>query len=168
VSGATASARIRPCSPQDAAAVAAIYAYYIRETVVTFEETPVSAAAMARRIEEIATSLPWLVWDESSAVLGYAYAAPWKQRSAYRFTAETTVYVAENRRGRGIGGELYAALLDELRGRGLHSAVGCIALPNPASIALHEKLGFKEIGRFEEAGWKFGRWVDVGYWQVML
>lgn len=168
MSGASGSGTIRACTTQDAAAVAAIYDYYIRETVITFEEKPVPADEMARRIDDVVARLPWLVWDENGAVLGYAYAAPWKQRSAYRFTVETTVYVAADRRGRGIGRKLYAALLDELRGRGLRSAVGCIGLPNRASIALHEKLGFREIGRFVEVGRKFGRWVDVGYWQLML
>lgn len=168
MSGVAEAAVIRPCSPQDAPAIAAIYDHYVRETVVTFEETPVPADEMARRIEDVTARFPWLVWEESGAVLGYAYAAPWKQRSAYRFTVETTIYLAADNCGRGIGRKLYGALLDEIRGRGLHCAVGCIALPNPASIALHEKLGFREIGRFPEVGWKFGRWVDVGYWQLVL
>ncbi len=108
------------------------------------------------------------MWDDGGAVVGWAYATAWKARSAYRFSVETTVYVAASHQGRGIGAALYGALLGDLRGRELHSAVGGIALPNPASVALHEKLGFKKIAHFAEVGRKFDRWVDVGYWQLIL
>jgi phosphinothricin acetyltransferase len=159
---------IRACEALDAAAIAGIYNHYVRETVVTFEETPVAADEMARRIADIGAKFPWLVAEHAGAVVGWAYATPWKTRSAYRFSVETTVYVAEGHYGRGIGAALYRALIDQLTRRQVHSVVGGIALPNPASIALHEKLGFKKIAHFAEVGWKLGRWVDVGYWQLLL
>jgi phosphinothricin acetyltransferase len=108
------------------------------------------------------------VWEENSVVVGYAYGSPWKQRSAYRFSVETTIYMAPSHTGRGIGTALYRSLLADVRALRFHCAVGCIALPNSASIALHENLGFEEIGRFREVGRKFDRWVDVGYWELIL
>ena len=159
---------IRECTTADAAAICAIYNPYVRETVITFEEAPVSAAEMAQRIAEVTARLPWLVAEEQGAVVGYAYATPWKVRSAYRFSVEATVYVAPGHMGRGVGTELYRALLAGLRPLGVHCAVGGIALPNEASVALHEKLGFKKIGQFVEIGRKFDRWVDVGYWELIL
>ena len=159
---------IRACTAADAAAIAEIYNHYVRETVVTFEETPVAAAEMAQRIADVSGRYPWLVWDDGGGAAGWAYATPWKTRSAYRFSVETTVYVAASHHGRGIGGTLYRALIDDLRERHVHSAVGGIALPNPASVALHERLGFRKIAHFAEVGRKFDRWVDVGYWQLIL
>ena len=159
---------IRVCRAGDATAIAEIYNHYVRETVVTFEEAPVSAAEMAQRIADVSARYPWLVWDDGGAVVGWACATPWKTRSAYRFSVETTVYLAASHRGRGIGGALYRALIDDLRARDVHSAVGGIALPNPASVALHEKLGFRKVAHFAEVGRKFDRWVDVAYWQLIL
>ena len=159
---------IRVCTSADAAAIAEIYNHYVRETVITFEETPVSAAEMAQRIAQVGERFPWLVWEESGAVVAYAYATEWKPRASYRFSVESTVYVEAEHQGRGFGSKVYYALLEELGRRDLHSIVGGIALPNPASVALHEKLGFEKIAHFAEVGWKFDRWVDVGYWQLLL
>lgn len=159
---------IRPCTVGDAAAVCDVYNHYVRNTVVTFEETAVSAEEMAGRIETTVRRFPWLVHEERGAVIGYAYASPWKTRSAYRFAVESTIYLAPGCTGRGIGTGLYSALLAELRARSLHCAIGGIALPNPASVALHEKLGFEPVARFAEVGWKFGAWIDVGYWERIL
>jgi len=159
---------IRACQPSDSSQVCVIYNHYVRETVVTFEEEPVADGEMARRISEVTERLPWLVWDQGGAIAGYAYAAPWKPRSAYRFSVEGTVYVSPGFTRRGIGTQLYQALIADLRGRSVHSILGGIALPNPASIALHEKMGFSKIGEFREIGYKFGRWVDVGYWELVL
>jgi len=150
----------------DAPRIAAIYNHYVRDTVVTFEEQPVADAEMARRIAETTATYPWLVWEDGGAVAAYAYASSWKRRSAYRFAAESTIYAAPEAAGRGIGSQLYPALLARMRAAGLHCAIGGISLPNPASIALHEKLGFVPIGRFREVGFKQGRWVDVGYWEL--
>ena len=159
---------VRACRTADAGAIAVIYNHFVRDTVVTFEEQPVAADEMARRIVEITERYPWLVYEHAGAVVGWAYATAWKTRSAYRFSVETTIYVAPDRHGQGIGAALYAALIAELRAQHVHSAVGGIALPNPASVALHEKVGFGKIAHFREVGWKLGRWVDVGYWQLLL
>jgi phosphinothricin acetyltransferase len=123
---------------------------------------------MARRIGGVTEKWPWYVWEEQNAIAGYAYAGIWKERSAYRFSVESTVYVAENRLRRGIGAALYRALLPELKLRGAHYVIGGIALPNHASVGLHERLGFEKIGHFKEVGFKHGRWVDVGYWTLIL
>jgi len=160
-------AAIRACATADAPAIAEIYNHFVRDTVVTFEEIPVSADAMARRIEDIGARFPWLVWEDDGAVIGYAYASAWKSRSAYRFAVESTIYLTTSRHRSGIGTQLYGALLAEVKVRGFHTAVGGIALPNPASIALHEKLGFTKIGQFVEVGRKLDRWIDVGYWQLI-
>ena len=159
---------IRAALTNDAAAIAEIYNHFVRHTVVTFEEVPVAVKDMAQRILDVSERLPWLVWEDGGVVVGWAYATAWKARSAYRFSVETTVYVAASHQRRGVGDALYGKLIEELRARKLHSAVGGIALPNPASIALHEKLGFKKIAHFAEVGRKLDRWVDVGYWQLIL
>jgi len=160
---------LRAATAADAAAIAAIYNHYVLNTVVTFEEAAVPAAEMAERITDTLTAeLPWLVWDEAGKVLGYACASKWKSRCAYRYAAEATVYLDHEATGRGIGTRLYSALLDEIRKGGLHGVIGGVALPNPASVALHEKLGFVKIGQFKEVGWKFDQWIDVGYWQRIL
>ena len=159
---------IRSATAADAAGIATIYNHHVIGTAVTFEEDPVSVTEMARRITEIAARFPWLVCEADGAIAGYAYASPWKTRSAYRYSVETSIYVAQTHLAGGVGGRLYAALLDELRGRGLHVAIGGISLPNDASIRLHERLGFVKVGHFAAVGWKLGRWVDVGYWQLRL
>ena len=154
---------IRTCDLSDAPRICEIYNHYVRETVITFEEEPVAEREMAQRINDVTEGLPWLVWEESGSIVGYAYATPWKARSAYRFSVESTVYLSRSFARRGIGTRLYQSLIADLRSRGVHCAVGGIALPNPASIALHEKLGFSKIGQFKEIGRKCGQWVDVGY-----
>jgi L-amino acid N-acyltransferase YncA len=160
---------IRQAVPTDAEAIARIYNHYIGDTVITFEEEPVSCSEMAERIAEVSSaSLPWLVAEQDGTVLGYAAASKWKGRSAYRFSAETTIYLAPNCLGRGIGTCLYQLLLKQLKDLGLHVAIGGIALPNAASLALHEKLGFRKVAQFVEVGFKFRRWIDVGYWQLTL
>ena len=160
---------VRHATAADAAAVASIYNHYVTDTIVTFEEEPVSAAEMASRIDEVqAGSLPWLVAERDGAVVGYAYATKWRSRFGYRFSVEVTVYLAADQGGRGTGSKLYESLLAELRERGFHAAMGGIALPNDASVALHEKFGFKKVAHFDEAGIKFDRWIDVGYWQLLL
>jgi len=159
---------IRPGRASDASSICEIYNHYVRESVVTFEEEPVTEDDMAQRIEKVIAGFPWLVWDEDGVVAGYAYAAPWHIRSAYRYTAESTIYLAPVFTARGIGSQLYAALLRALRRRKTRCVIGAIALPNPASVALHEKLGFAKVGEIRDMGWKLGRWVDVGYWQLQF
>jgi L-amino acid N-acyltransferase YncA len=162
----TSGTLIRPCVHADVPRVCEIYNHYVRETVVTFEEEPIGVAEMGRRIAEVRQRFPWLIVEAEGRIAGYAYASLWKARSAYRFAVESTIYMAPECLGRGLGTTLYAELLDTLPDCDVHRAVGCIALPNAASVALHEKLGFSKIGIFDEVGWKFGRWVDVGYWEL--
>jgi L-amino acid N-acyltransferase YncA len=160
---------VRSASPADAEAIARIYNYYVANTVITFEEEPVPAPAMAARVAEVqALALPWLVAEVDGKVVGYAYASKWKVRSAYRHSVETTIYLEHGHEGRGIGQTLYAALLPLLRARGIHVAIGGAALPNAASVALHEKLGFQHVATFREVGFKHERWIDVAYWQIVL
>lgn len=160
---------IREVAPSDAGGIAEIYNHYVAETVVTFEEEPVAAQEIARRIEEVrSASLPWLVAEEDRRVIGYAYATRWRTRTGYRFSVEVTVYLAPDSGGRGVGSKLYGRLFPLLQERGVHAVMGGIALPNDASVALHEKFGMQKVAHFQEVGFKLGRWIDVGYWQRTL
>jgi phosphinothricin acetyltransferase len=167
--GATVLAALRPATAADAEALARIYNPYILDTIITFEETVITAAEMERRVAEVdGYGHPWLVAEQAGAVVGYAYATRWRTRHAYRFAVESTVYLGPGATGRGIGTQLYEALFEALRQRGTHAVIGGIALPNDASVALHEKLGMRKVAHFPEVGFKFGRWIDVGYWQRNL
>lgn len=161
---------VRPAETADAVAIANIYNYYVVNTVVTFEEEVVPVAEMSRRIEAVRSAgLPWLVAvDRTAGVVGYAYAGPWKPRSGYRYSVEIAIYLAPEWAGRGIGTRLYGVLFATLQQRGIHAVVGGIALPNEPSVALHEKFGLTRVALFREQGLKFGRWIDVGYWQRLL
>ena len=160
---------LRPATPADAAAIAAIYNHYVVHTVVTFEEEVVTETDMAQRITEVlGAGRPWFVWEENGRILGYSYASTWKTRCSYRFSLETTVYLDKDATQRGLGTKLYTALIDALRATKVHVLIGGIALPNAGSVALHEKLGFQKIGHFKEVGWKFDQWIDVGYWELVL
>ena len=159
---------LRDVTVDDARTICDIYEHYVRETIITFEEEPVSTEEMKERIRRVTDSFPWLAYEMHGKVVGYAYADKWKSRSAYRFAVESTIYVDPRYTGQGIGRQLYGALIPELRLRSLHSVVGGIALPNPASIALHEKMGFVKVAHFKEVGWKFDQWIDVGYWELVL
>jgi len=159
---------IRSVLPEDAPRIAEIYNHYIEQTAITFEEQPVSFDEVARRIAEITQGLPWVVYTDHGTVSGYCYASPWRSRSAYRFSVESSIYVAPSFGGRGVGTALYEHLLDDLKARGLHAVMGGITLPNEVSVRLHEKLGFRKVGQFQEVGFKAGRWRDVGYWERLL
>lgn len=153
----------------DAEAVAGIYNYYITQTVITFEEEAVCSAEICQRFQDVQSfSLPWLVAERAGEVVGYAYADKWKGRCAFRFSTEITVYVHPCKLGSGIGPRLYSQLLPALRERGSHVAIAGIALPNDGSRVLHEKFGFTKVAHFQEVGFKFNRWIDVGYWQLIL
>jgi phosphinothricin acetyltransferase len=160
---------IRDATLDDAAAIAAIYNPYVAQTCITFETDTVSEVEMRERIVEVAAArLPWLVAIKDDAIVGYAYASKWKGRCAYRHSAETTVYLDPSSKGKGIGRAIYAALIGRLRAGGMHAVIGGIALPNEASIALHERLGFEKVAHFKQVGFKQDRWIDVGYWQLLL
>lgn len=150
-------------------AIAAIYNHYVENSVVTFEETPISAQDIQQRIALVQNDdLPWIVAIEGDKLVGYAYATRWKARSAYRYSVESTVYLTPAQQGKGVGTLLYQALISELKVLEINSVIGGITLPNPASVALHEKLGMKQVAHFEKIGYKLGAWQDVGYWQMNL
>lgn len=160
---------IRPALPSDASAIAAIYNHYILTTTISFEEILIDGAEIAMRMTNVlAAGFPYLIAEEDGIVTGYAYATAWRARPAYRTSVETSVYLSNGTHARGTGTLLYRALLDQLRRDGFHLAIGGIAQPNAASVGLHEKLGFMKVAHFSEVGYKFGRWVDVGYWQLRL
>lgn len=187
---ADAVGAIRPATVADAAAIAAIYAPYVTDTFISFEQTPPDAAEISRRMTSD-PSLPWLVVTlgasvddpsesttsggadsgSSSAgdrVVGYAYASQHRPRAAYRWAADCTVYLAGDHQRAGYGRRLYTALLDELRNLGYTNVFAGIALPNAASVGVHEALGFSRVGVFRRIGYKAGRWYDVGWWQLEL
>ena len=161
---------IRSAIAADAQAICAIYNHFILQSAVTFEEMAITPDDMAARIDAISGPgrLPFLVAELDGAVAGYAYAAPWKARSAYRHTVESSVYIAPGFAGMGMGSRLYQALLQHLREREVHAVLAGIVLPNSASIGLHEAFGFARVGQLREVGKKFGQWMDVGYWQLLL
>lgn len=160
--------KLRSADIDDAGEICRIYNHYVMTTSISFEEMEVEPADMARRIGDVTQHLPWLVAENEGVIVGYAYATKWRVRSAYRFSVETSVYLAQEARGQGIGVLLYEALLEELRRLGVHAVIGGIAQPNEASVRLHEKMGFRKVAMFEQVGFKNGRWVDVGYWQKLL
>ena len=159
---------IRLAEAADAAGVLAIYAPVVRETAISFELEPPSLEETHERMRSLQTRLPWLVYADGPAIWGYAYADRFRARAAYQWSAEVTVYVSPERQRRGVARALYASLLAALRLLGYRNAFAGIALPNPASVALHEALGFRPAGLFRAAGFKFGRWHDVGWWQLEL
>jgi len=160
---------IRSATGDDAEDVTRIYNHYISDTCVTFETEPVAASDTAQRITStMAIPLPWLIAESSGKILGYAYASEWMGRCAYRFSVESTIYLDPHHTAKGVGTKLYLALIDAIRATSMHSMIGGIALPNEGSVKLHERLGFRKIGHFEEVGYKQDRWVDVGYWQLKL
>ncbi len=159
---------IRAATGHDGPSLASIYNPHIIDLVTSFEYAPLDGAEMARRVDTITARYPWLVYEDGEAILGYAYASRWKEREAYHYCAETTIYLRQGAEGRGIGTQLYTELLRVLPAHDVKIAIGCIALPNDASVALHEKLGFEKVGHFPAVGFKFDRWIDIGYWRKAL
>lgn len=166
----SASLHIEPATPADAAEIAALYAHHVLHGTATFEIEPPDAAEIAARMDRLrAAGMPWLVArDADGTLLGYAYAGPFHARAAYRHTAENTIYIRHDRLGRGIGTALLAALLRACEAAGLRQVVALIAGTEPASIALHAKAGFAEVGRLRSVGRKHGQWIDVLYMQRAL
>ena len=165
----TDTAVVRPTAEADLDAIAAIYAHYVHSSAVTFHtEAPPAEDWRQRLLSAAETRHPWLVSEVDGEVVGFAYASAFRPRQAYALTAETTVYIRPETVGRGLGRPLYARLLDEATERGFHLAVAGITLPNDASVALHEGVGFEPVGVFREVGHKLGAWHDVGWWQRAL
>lgn len=152
----------------DAAAIQAIYAPVVRDTAISFEIEPPSVAEMAERIAATLPIFPYLVLAEAEEIVGYAYAGRHASRAAYRWSADVSIYVASGAHRTGGGRQLHTSLLGILRRQGFHRAFAGIALPNDASVGLHEALGFRAVGVYEQVGYKHGAWRDVGYWQISL
>jgi len=161
---------IRSVTLKDAEVLTEIYNHYILTSGATFEENEISSDVMLTRIQSIhfEKGYPYLVFEENGRIVGYAYASTFRERTAYRFSTESTVYVHPDHFRKGIGKLLYAKLIDQLRQTDFHSVIGVITLPNDSSIALHEQFGFKKVGHFSEVGFKFERWMDVGFWELRL
>lgn len=158
---------IRKAEPADAEKIAEIYNYYIQNTHHTFETDPLSADEMRARIAEVVEHYPFLVAEDDGEVCGYAYAAQFKMRQAYEYAVEVSIYVQNAAKQKGIGTSLYTRMFDELAETHAHAIIAGIALPNDSSVRFHERLGFTKVAHFREIGYKLGRWVDVGYWQMM-
>jgi phosphinothricin acetyltransferase len=160
---------VRIADPErDADAVATIYRPAVEASIASFEEVAPDAVEMARRMAAILARTPWLVMDDGKAAVGYAYAGPHRERPGYRWSVDISVYVAADLHGRGLGRRLYDELLSILRRQGFVNAYAGIALPNPASVALHESIGMKFVGVYERVGFKFGAWHDVAWYGMRL
>ncbi len=162
------SAGIRLATTGDAARCAEIYAPYVTDTWVSFEHCPPDAAEVARRIEEYGASHGWLVAEVEGKIAGYAYGSPHRTREAYATSADVAIYLDAAFARAGIGRRLYEALFPILKNRNIHAVFAGIALPNDASVGLHEAMGFTPVGIYREVGWKMGGWRDVGWWQRLL
>ncbi|CAN5549752.1 GNAT family N-acetyltransferase [soil metagenome] len=159
---------LRLAGPSDAGAVSEIYAPLVRETPVSFETVPPTPDEMAERIAKTLETHPWLVCEEAGEVRGYAYASPHRVRAAYVWSVDATVYVRPDARRSGMGRRLYVALFEILRHQGFLTAFAGITLPNPASVGLHEAMGFRPVGVYRNVGYKAGAWHDVGWWGLPL
>jgi L-amino acid N-acyltransferase YncA len=165
---AEAGLAVRRATVEDAAACQAIYAPYVRDTVISFETDPPSVTEMRDRMERCLETHEWLVLDDQDGVCGYAYATPLRSRAAYRWACEVSVYVEPGRRRTGAGRLLYDALFPRLVDRGYLMALAGMTLPNPASEGLHRAVGFEPIGTWRRIGWKFEQWHDVLWMQRQL
>lgn len=159
---------IREVRLSDAEALCNIYNEYVNNSTATFDETPVLPAEMEELIKTLTVDFPWLVCENEGKVVGYTYARRWRDRASYRNSVETGTYLDAGYLRKGLGTELKEAHLGALKAKGFHTVISGIALPNPASIALVEKFGFKKVAHFYEVGYKQKRWIDVGYWQLIL
>jgi L-amino acid N-acyltransferase YncA len=155
---------IREAQYSDAESIAEIYNYYIHNTIITFEMEPVSTEEIASRMEKYKQVGDYLVYEEDRVVIGYCYVSRFRERKAYENTVESTIYLKHGLGGKGVGFQLYSELLSRISAK-YHVIIAGIALPNDASVRLHEKCGFKKIGHFSEVGRKFEKWIDVGFWQ---
>jgi L-amino acid N-acyltransferase YncA len=159
---------IRSADGSDASGIASVYAPYVRDTAVTFETEPPTVEIMVQRITTTLETHPWLVAEYGGETVGFAYAGKHRERAAYRWSVDVTVYVDGAMRHSGVGRALYVSLLEVLRRQGFRSAFAEIVLPNPGSVRLHETAGFKPIGVHNDVGFKLGSWHDIGYWRLGL
>lgn len=159
---------IRKVAPTDIAEITTIYNYYIANTCITFETEPVTEKEMTSRMKAISNRYPYLVMEEEGRLIGYCYAHAWKEKKAYGLTAEVTIYLHPDFQRKGYGRRLLTALIDSCRSYGLHVLIACITVPNVPSVHLHEALGFRQVSRFNEVGQKFGQWLDIYDFQLIL
>tara|TARA_B100000029_G_C17358437_1_gene881625 strand:- start:198 stop:692 length:495 start_codon:yes stop_codon:yes gene_type:complete len=160
---------IRTAKTSDAGLITEIYNHFVENSIFTFDESPTSTKEMSTKILELTSnSYPFIVYEASDSILGFAYACPWKLRSAYKHTAESTIYITPNSLQKGIGSQLYKELIHQLQKINTHSILAGISLPNDISVAFHEKFGFEKVAQLKEVGFKFNRWIDVGYWELIL
>jgi phosphinothricin acetyltransferase len=159
---------IRLANPSDAVAMLAIYAPYIRNTSITFETVVPPVADFANRINSYVENWPWLVYEINGQVVGYAYASRYREREAYQWSVECSVYVQDEHLRSGIGRALYTSLFFILKAQGFTTVYAVINLPNDRSVAFHESMGFRYFATYEKVGYKLGKWKDVGWWQLQL
>lgn len=160
--------KIRTAVLTDAAQIAEIYNYYIKTSHATFELDAIDSAEMKNRIgETFQKNYPFLVCEENGEIAGYAYGRMFRPRRAYLHSIEVSVYIKNGAEGKGIGTSLYQKLFPEILNKDFHAIIAGISLPNDASVKLHEKFGFEKVAHFREVGFKFGRWIDVGYWEKL-
>jgi phosphinothricin acetyltransferase len=162
------SARIRVATPDDAASILDIYAPYCTSTLVSFEIVAPTESQMRERVSRVTANYPWLVAEIDDRVAGYVYASQHRERAGYRWAVDAAVYIAQTHHRRNVGRALYATLFALLREQGIFQAYAGITLPNPASVGLHEAVGFENIAVFQNVGYKLGRWLDVGWWRLQL
>lgn len=159
---------VREVTMDDVIDITKIYNHYVEHTTLTFDLAPITELEMEEKIKTTKVNYPFLVVTEDDEVVGFAFATQWKAKAAYQFCAETSIYMHPNALSKGLGLRLYNALLSALPLYDIATAIGCITIPNPESIALHEKLGFKKVGEFENVGFKFEKWINVGYWEKKI
>ncbi|MCD7977824.1 MAG: N-acetyltransferase family protein [Tannerellaceae bacterium] len=160
---------IRNVRPEDAGEICRIYNYYIETTCISFETEPVSEEEMKDRIQSfIEGECLYYVVEKEGKMIGFAYMHPWKERRAYSYTKEVTIYLDHEQKGKGVGTVLYRYLLERVDTSRIHSLIAAICIPNDASVRLHEKFGFRQVSHYKEVGYKFGEWKDVGHWQLIL
>ena len=157
---------IRNVQIEDAQQLLDIYNYYVVNTVITFDLEALSLDAFKEKITTVSADYPFIVYEENSEILGYAYGSKFRPKPAYNNTVESTVYLKHGAQGKQIGSKLYNELLFLLKQKNVHVVLGVLTLPNEASVKLHEKFGFKEVAHLKEVGLKFGEWQDVGFWQL--
>lgn len=159
---------LRHFTKDDIAALLDIYNYYVTNTVATFDIKPLKLQTFEKKLNDINSKYPFLIFEEEKQILGFAYASKFRPKPAYKFTVEATVYVKHTAHGKHIGSQLYKALIHELKQTDTHTILGVLTLPNEASIKLHQKFGFEEVAHLKELGYKFGAWHNVAIYQLRL
>lgn len=159
---------IRQIISSDIPEILPIYNYHVKNTLVTFDITPLSIEQFIKKVERISNDFPFLVYIENNEILGFSYASKWRQKPAYNHTVESTVYIKNSTQRKNIGTKLYVELLKQLTAKGFKIVIGGISLPNEPSIQFHEKFGYEKVGHFSKVGKKFDKWVDVAFWQLNL